>query len=39
MQRILTGYGPWGHTELDTTEQLTFSGHSLKKKTLVLEGV
>ena len=22
-QRNLAGYGPWGHKELDTTEQLT----------------
>ena len=22
-QRSLVGYGPWGHKELDTTEQLT----------------
>ena len=22
-QRILAGYGPWGHKELDMTEQLT----------------
>ena len=24
-QRSLVGYGPWGHKELDTTEQLTLS--------------
>ena len=24
-QRSLVGYCPWGHTELDTTEQLTLS--------------
>ena len=24
-QRSLVGYSPWGHTELDTTEQLTLS--------------
>ena len=24
-QRILAGYSPWGHKELDTTEQLTVS--------------
>ena len=24
-QRILVGYSPWGHKELDTTERLTFS--------------
>ena len=24
-QRSLAGYSPWGHKELDTTEQLTFS--------------
>ena len=23
-QRRLAGYSPWGHKELDTTEQLTF---------------
>ena len=23
-QRILAGYGPWGHNELDTTEQVEF---------------
>ena len=28
------GYSPWGHTELDTTEQLTFSvGRSVFTKT------
>ena len=32
MQRNLVGYSPWGHKELDTTEQLTFSRHSFKKK-------
>ena len=24
-QRSLVGYSPWGHKELDTTEQLTLS--------------
>ena len=26
-QRSLVGYGPWGHKELDTTEQLHFHFH------------
>ena len=26
-QRSLMGYSPWGHRELDTTEQLTHSSH------------
>ena len=24
-QRTLVGYSPWGHKELDTTEQLTYT--------------
>ena len=26
-QRSLVGYGPWGHKELDTTEQLSAAQH------------
>ena len=33
-QRSLVGYSPWGHKELDTTEQLTLSKG--KRKTLAL---
>ena len=28
-QRSLEGYSPWGHKELDTTEQLTQAGSKL----------
>ena len=30
-QRSLAGYGPWGHKELDMTEQLTLSLEKLMK--------
>ena len=26
-QRSLTGYSPWGHKEMDTTEQLSMQAH------------
>ena len=29
-QRSLVGYSPWGHKELDTTEQLTLSQFQVK---------
>ena len=35
-QRSLAGYSPWGHTESDTTEQLTHHTHThriIKNKT------
>ena len=34
--RSLTGYSPWGHKELDRTEQLTLSLIKLKKAKTVL---
>ena len=33
-QRSLVGYSPWGRKELDTTERLTCSHHSLSKPVL-----
>jgi len=32
-QRSLVGCSPWGHKELDTTEQLHFHFHALEKET------
>ena len=36
-QRSLLGYGPWGHKELDTTEQLTHTQEDIANSLYKLE--
>ena len=37
-QRSLAGYRPWGHKELDTTEQLSTAQHSIQRYSTFLKG-